>query len=276
MRRARLAGVLLLGVLVPGAAPAVVANDSPALPDSAAAAKLARESRATLGAAARPGPLRAGEDLTFEVHYGVIHAGEAHLIIAGVEGPTGERCFRLRSLARSTGFFGKLYDVDDRIESRLDSIGLMSRGIEKRLHEGSYHHEQKVQFDYQALKARYASGDTLDIPGPVQDDLTAFYVARCLDLRENTVFYLQTHSNKVNYPMQVRVYGRETIQTDLGNFDCLRVEPRLDRGGIFKSRGGMMLWLTADARHLPVRMRSKLPVGAITADLVAIRPGEAP
>ena len=253
-----------------------MADDSPAPPDSTALARLAQETRATLNAASRPGPLRVGEDLTFEVHFGMIHAGEAHLTILDVQGPAGARCYRLRSVARSTGFFGKLYDVNDRIDSRLDSLGLMSRAIEKSLHEGSYHHEQKVRFDYGALRARYASGDTFDIPGPMQDDLSAFYVARCLDLRENTVFYLETHTNKVNYPMQVRVYGREVIQTELGDFQCLRVEPRVDRGGIFKARGGMMLWLTADSRHLPVRMRSKLPVGSITADLIDIQPGSAP
>ena len=265
-----------LALLLALALAAVVwANDDPSQPDSATAARLTAQTRVTLGAAARPGPLRAGEDLTFDVHYGLVHAGEAHLEILGIYDFSGARCYRLRSRARSSGFFGKLYDVDDRIESHLDSVELMSRGIEKHMHEGSYHQDLAAHFDYGAMRARYATGDSASLPGPVQDDLSAFFVARCLELRENTTYYLMTHSNRVNYPMQVRVYGRENIHTELGDFDCFRVEPRVDRGGIFKHRGGMTLWLTVDARHVPVRMRSKLPVGAITADLVALNPGPA-
>ncbi|MBI5837797.1 MAG: DUF3108 domain-containing protein [Candidatus Eisenbacteria bacterium] len=248
-------------------------DEAAAPPDSVRLAGITAEARATLAGAKRPGPLQVGEDLTFEIHYGVIRAGEAHLAIAGVESFHGARCYRLRSTARSGGLFGKIYDVNDRVESLLDSAGLMSRRLEKRLHEGSYHQEQDVRFDYGARRACYASGDTLPIPGPVQDDLSAFYVARCLELRENTVYYLETHSNKVTYPMQVRVYGRETVRTEAGEFECLKVEPRVDRGGIFKHRGRMMIWMTADARHLPVRLRSKLPLGAITADLSAAQAG---
>jgi hypothetical protein len=269
--RAAVAGAaLLLAVL--GAA----GDDEPAaVPDTAKLAEINLQARATLAAARRPGPLRTGEDLKFEIHYGMIHAGESHLQIVGLETVDGARCYRLRSEARSGGLFGKLYDVNDRVESVLDSSALMSRRLEKRLHEGSYHQEQDIRFDYPGRRARYASGDSLDIPGPVQDDLSAFYVARCLDLKEDRVFYLETHSNKVTYPMQIRVYGRETLKTDAGEFECFKVEPRVDRGGIFKHRGRMLIWITTDERHIPVRLRTKLPLGAITADLVSIQPGGA-
>ena len=268
------AAALLLFTVSPGRRGAA---DQPAAPDSAALARITEEARRTLSGALRPGPLKVGEDLTFDVHYGMIHAGEAHLQILGVgSGPgASSRVYHLRSLARSTGLFGRIYDVNDRIDSQLDSVGLMSLELEKHLHEGSYHQEQHIHFDYTEGRATYASGDTIPIPGPVQDDLSAFYVARCLDLRENQVFYLETHSNKVTYPMQVRVYEREKLRTDLGEFDCFKVEPRVDRGGIFKRAGGMLIWMTADERHLPVRLRSKLPLGAITADLVSVQPGEA-
>ena len=267
---------LLLGATLPLALAAgrgVADSPGEAAADSAALGKVMAEARRTLSAARRPGPLRAGEDLTFHVRFGMIHAGEAHLQIVGVEKVGQASCYRLRSLARSSGVFGRIYGIDDRVESLMDSSGLMSHRIEKHLREGSYRQEQTVHFDYAGMHARYANGDTLSIPGPVQDDLSAFYVARCLDLHENQVYYLETHSNKVNYPMQVRVYGKEKLRTDAGEFECFKVEPRVDRGGIFKHRGGMLIWMTTDARHLPVRLKSKLPVGSIIADLASVRTG---
>ena len=55
--------------------------------DSLALARVSVKALTTLRSAHRPGPLRAGEDLAFDVHYGVVHAGDAHMQILDVIGP---------------------------------------------------------------------------------------------------------------------------------------------------------------------------------------------
>lgn len=63
------------------------------------------------------------------------------------------------------------------------------------------------------------------------------------------------------------VRGREKVETPAGTFDCLVVEPTLRSGAFFKNEGKLTIWLTDDDRRMPVLMRSKLPIGAISVEL---------
>ena len=52
------------------------------------------------------------------------------------------------------------------------------------------------------------------------------------------------------------------------------VEPQLVQGtGLFVKEGRLRIWLTDDARRIPVRMRSKVAIGSVSADLEAYEPG---
>ena len=46
-------------------------------------------------------------------------------------------------------------------------------------------------------------------------------------------------------------------------------EPVLVGDGLFKAKGKLTIWVTDDARHMPVKMQSKIPVGSIKAELVS-------
>lgn len=59
-----------------------------------------------------------------------------------------------------------------------------------------------------------------------------------------------------------------------GTFDTYLIEPNLkDVGGVFKkSRDAKIkLWITADHRKIPVRLKSKVIVGSFTGDLVSFQ-----
>jgi len=70
------------------------------------------------------------------------------------------------------------------------------------------------------------------------------------------------------YPLVVHVLKREKIKVPAGKFDCLVVEPFLRGPGIFISKGKkLVVWLTADERRIPVRMRSEVFIGHVSAEL---------
>jgi hypothetical protein len=62
-----------------------------------------------------------------------------------------------------------------------------------------------------------------------------------------------------------------------GTFDCwvLRLDVDTDSGA-FSQGGELTVWMTRDARRLPVKLESKLPVGAFAASLRDYRPGSPP
>jgi hypothetical protein len=56
----------------------------------------------------------------------------------------------------------------------------------------------------------------------------------------------------------------------IGKLDLIQVEPLAKFEGLFVRKGRMWIWLTDDERRIPVLMKSKIPVGSITAVLEKI------
>jgi hypothetical protein len=78
------------------------------------------------------------------------------------------------------------------------------------------------------------------------------------------------------YDLDVRYHGKETITVPAGKFDCIIVEPLVQEGGLFKSEGNIVIWLTDDDIKMPVRVKTKVIVGAIDADLTGYEGLKAP
>jgi hypothetical protein len=55
----------------------------------------------------------------------------------------------------------------------------------------------------------------------------------------------------------------------MGTFDALRVEPKVF-GGLLKRKGRMFIWLSADHRQLPLRIKAVIAVGSITGTLRSV------
>jgi len=47
------------------------------------------------------------------------------------------------------------------------------------------------------------------------------------------------------------------------------VEPLVQEGGLFKSEGTIVIWLTNDELKIPVKVKTKVIVGAIDDELTA-------
>ncbi|MCK7523524.1 MAG: DUF3108 domain-containing protein [Ignavibacteriales bacterium] len=45
----------------------------------------------------------------------------------------------------------------------------------------------------------------------------------------------------------------------------------MQEGGLFKSEGSILLWMTNDDAKMPVRVKTKVVVGAIDADLTSYK-----
>jgi hypothetical protein len=124
-----------------------------------------------------------------------------------------------------------------------------------------------VRKDHDAGKAYYHDGEVADLVPGSYDVISAFYFVRTLALDPDGVFYLDSHSDRKNYPIKVNVLGRENIEVPAGKFSCVIVEPTLREGAFFKNEGSLRIWLTDDDRRMPVQMKSQIPVGAIAVVL---------
>jgi len=183
----------------------------------------------------------------------------------------GHRTWRVVSKTESNDFVSKFYRVRDRAETAIDAESLFTRRFEKHLREGGYKHDSVVRFDQENAKAHYDNGQSYDVPPRVHDVLSAFYYARTQPLPEGGGFTLPAHDNRKSYDLEVKVIRRERVEVPAGTFSCVVVEPILKSEGIFKSKGRILVWLTDDARRLPVKVTSKVPIGSISVSLTDYR-----
>ena len=212
-------------------------------------------------------PFAPGERLEFSIDYGPINAGEASLEVRDVLDSGGHSCYRVESKASSNRVFSAFYMVRDKVVSHIDRRTLFPRYFSKRLREGDYRKNVVVRFDHEAGLARYADGRELEIEPGCHDILSAFYFVRTLDLAGEGSHFIQTHSSRKNYDLEVVVHGRETVEVAAGTFDCWKIEPIILGEGLFQFEGKLTIWLTADERRMPVLMKTKVKVGAIDASL---------
>jgi hypothetical protein len=207
-----------------------------------------------------------GEKLVFAVQYGIVSAGDASLEIRNVASINGADCYRVVSNARTNDVFSVFFKVRDRFESYVDTTELYSMRYEKHIREGKFRRDDIVDFDQQVHTATYAD-KVVPIAPRTQDVLSAMYYIRTLPLEVGQSISVANHTDGKNYPLIIKVLGKETVTVDAGTFDCLVVEPILRGPAIFTQKGRLTVWLTNDRYKMPVLMKSKIVIGSVAAVL---------
>jgi hypothetical protein len=214
-----------------------------------------------------------GEVLKFMLHYGFIDAGEAILEVRDEEREIGGRkVYHMVGLGYSKGSFDWFYKVRDRYETYVDEKALVPWVFIRRVNEGGYIINQDYIFNHYKKKVDIGEGKVFDTPENVQDMLSAFYFARCIDFsnaKPGDIYTIPAFVDKEVYPMKIKFVGKETIKTDLGKIRCLKFRPVVQKGRIFKKEEDLNVWITDDKNHIPVRAQADILVGSIKMDLIS-------
>jgi hypothetical protein len=217
----------------------------------------------------------AGERFEFSVGYGMIKAGTAVMEIPEIVKLDGRKCYHIVSTAQSNKVFSVFFKVDDKVESFMDMYGLYSLRYDKHIREGKFKADASMIFDQNNHLAIYHSGkDTFQVPDYVQDVLSAFYFVRTQDLQVGKSIFIDNHTDKKTYSLEVKVLRKERMKVEAGEFDCVVVEPLLKTPGLFEQKGSLTVWLTDDEVKMPVLMKSKVFIGSISTELVSYKLGE--
>lgn len=215
-----------------------------------------------------------GERLDYDVGYKFITAGKASFIV-GTDPVMidGRKCYDIRFDVASLESLDWLYRVRDRYRTYVDVDGIFPWKFEQRIREGNYRRDFTATFDQVSRKARTTDG-TFDVPAFVHDVVSAFYFVRTHDLkkyRKGQTIALKNFFDKETHDLEVRVLGRQRVEVKAGTFDCVVIEPLVKEGGLFKSDGRIMIWLSDDDRKIPVKVSTKVVIGSIDAELTGYR-----
>jgi hypothetical protein len=210
-----------------------------------------------------------GERLVFDVNYGMITAGEAVMSIPAFDSVAGRKCFRIQFTVNSLASFSWIYRVEDRYLTFIDVEAIAPLRFEQHIREGSFSKDFVAEFDHKKKIATTPKGQ-YPIPEYVHDILSAFYYVRTLDFSSSKPGDMMTMSNfygDKSYELGVKFLGRQELEVEAGTFRTIVVEPLVKEGGLFKSEGRIVIWLTDDQAKIPIRVNTKVVIGSIDTEL---------
>lgn len=211
-----------------------------------------------------------GERLVFELSWFKLKGGTAVMEVSE-DDLQGRKSYHLSAVTASNKFVDTFYKVRDRVDSFIHTDNLSSYRYKVHQEEGDFRRDKEINFDYTKGTATYIKNQKTSvhsIPSLVQDAFSSLYYLRTKKLTVGKTETINVFEDKKLWQLEVQVLGKEKIQTPAGAFDTIMVKPILKFEGIFQRKGDVYIWLTDDNRRMPVRMRSKIKIGSISADLV--------
>jgi len=217
------------------------------------------------------GTLPEKEDLVFDVYWKFVKVGKGTLEIKGFEEVNGRTAYHIFSEAKSAPFFDTFFKVRDTNESWVDTESLCSLRYLTNISEGGWKKFEQLDFNHDSERFARNDDGTMkygDTVRWVQDVISSLYFLRTLDLEVGKEYIFDAHSGNDTWPLKTKVIGKEKVKVEAGTFDCLILQPSLrEDAGIFKAKGKLKVWVTNDDKKMPVKMKSKIPVGSISAEL---------
>lgn len=188
-----------------------------------------------------------------------------------------QETIRVVSTARSADWISAFFPVEDRVETIVRKVPSAPFGLplnfRMKVREGNHRRDREIIFDHAGGKAQFidhlgGEKKEVEIGKNTYDPYSSFYYMRTLPLEVGKSVYVSILDNKELWNVEVQVLKKERLKTILGEVDTILIKPIIKSEGIFQRKGAIFIWLTDDARRIPVKMKTKVAIGSITATLV--------
>ena len=221
-------------------------------------------------------PFRPGERLTFQAKWSFIPAGEAVLEILPIENLNGIRSYHFVMTAKTYPFIDLIYKVRDRIDAFTD-VEMTHSLLYEEKKEGKSKKDVVVNFNWEKQEAEYSNFGEKRKPISLRpgsfDPLSVFYAFRLHELKENKELQVPVTDGKKCVIGKAKILKREKVKVASGTYDTYLVVPDLEHiGGVFaKTKDAKLeIWVTADTRKIPVKIKSKVVVGSFVGELISV------
>ena len=210
-----------------------------------------------------------GEKLSYKMQYGFFTAAAADIRVEASDKKLPGPAFHLIAEGKTAGTFDIFYKVRNKYESYVDQTTLQPYFYTENRHEGKWKHSDNVSFDQKESKVTANKG-VFPFTGKTFDFVSAYYFARTIDVSKVKIgqtFELQYFLEDGFHTLSVTYVGIETVKCSMGTFNCLKFNPTIIPGRIFRKDSKLYLWITNDGNRIPVKAHVEVILGSITMDL---------
>jgi Protein of unknown function (DUF3108) len=221
-------------------------------------------------------PFGVGERMEFEVRFGRLKVGNAHMEVVALEALRGRTAWHTAFWVQGGNF---LYRVNDVYESWIDAETLSSLRFVQELEEGGKNTTRK--FEIYPERAVFIQTNKKDpkeeksVPNPL-DDGSFLYFIRTIPLVVGQTYDFDRYFRPDRNPVRIKVLRKERITVPAGKFDAIVIQPVIKTKGIFSENGHAEIWLSDDDRHIILQLKSRLSFGSLNLFLKRYYPSPNP
>ena len=221
-------------------------------------------------------PFGPGERLEYEVRFGALKVGRAHMEVVALENLRGRPAWHTAFWVQGGNF---LYRVNDVYESWMDAETLSSLRFVQELEEGGKDIERSFEiYPERAVfvqTSRKPTKEEKSVSQPL-DDGSFLYFIRTIPLVVGKTYDFDRYFRPDRNPVRIRVLRKERIRVPAGTFDAIVIQPVIKTKGIFSENGHAEVWLSDDNRHIMLQLKSKLSFGSLNLYLRSYNAGQSP
>lgn len=212
-----------------------------------------------------------GEKLNYKLKYGMLSAANGVLSVNQSKLQfSNKNVFHLNAYGQTSSAFSIFYTVKNKYDSYIDGNNFQPYLYTEDIHENNYTRKEYATFDHRTSTVKGAKGTFKSKTNQIFDLLSAYYFSRNLDLsslKKGDSFKIPYFLNDEVAELKVYYVGTEKIKTSLGTLDCIKLNPEIKSGRIFKKDSKLYLWVTNDGNRIPVKAQVEILIGSITMEL---------
>jgi hypothetical protein len=217
-------------------------------------------------------PFATGERMEYEVRFGALRVGNAHMEVVGLDNVRGRPAWHTAFWVQGGNF---LYRVNDVYESWMDAETLSSLRFVQELEEGGKDTERRFEiYPDRAIfvqTSKKPAKEEKSVSQPL-DDGSFLYFLRTIPLEVGKTYDFDRYFRPDRNPVRIRVLRKEKVKVPAGTFDAIVVQPVIKTKGIFSENGHAEVWLSDDERHIMLQLKSQLKFGSLNLYLKSFFP----
>jgi uncharacterized protein DUF3108 len=219
-------------------------------------------------------PFAVGETLTYDVSWSSIFmAGTAVATVKDKSQSSGSAAYTIVAEGRPIPIVARLYALYYKMDTVLDSVTLLPHRGSLYAEEGKDRRTSTTTFDRAARRVHFeeqtATTTKLDyaVPAAIQDGLSTLYVIRSRTFKAGDRIAVPVADSGTLYNVDITVGAPELVKVPFGQTTAWPLR------GVIKDTDGMpvwnniVVWISNDARRLPVKMQADLAIGTFVLAL---------
>jgi len=230
---------------------------------------------------------RAGEELTYDMYfkYGLLNtkAGSSSMTVTE-EKYNNKDALKMQLIGNTSGMAGKLFSLSDTLSSYVTKK-LVPLAYLKHAHESGDYTIEKATYSYADNKVKVKTNrirngiqrfdEELTSETCLHDMVSIIYYARTLDystMKKGDKTSISFLSGKNIQSMDIEHRGTESVKAnDSNKYNCIKLVLVINTEAFEDKKEAMTVYVTNDARRIPIRIDSNLKVGSTRAILKSMK-----